>query len=436
MSVEDFGIYNAYMSYEAILSILMTIGAAVVIRSAWIDFHEKYDYFEKHLTSLMFLFFLAITIICLIIDTIFDGLFSTSIGLNRMLLLCLMIHSSGYGFVIVMSEKYRMELKAVKVLLISAVITLSSIFLSLFIISYQENQKYIGRIIGAALPYIIVWIYYLIRSFFYRVSFEKKIFKYILSIGLPSIPYILSENIILQSDRLMIEHISGAYEAGIYSAISTVASIMFIIGTSLEGAWVPWSYETIDNGNIKELKNTTTIYILFYTFLIIGFTTISPELIRLFTSKPDYWNNMDIIYPLVIMQYMLFIIKIPLNLMLFYKKVRLCLLGIISAAAINIISNYVVITMFNYKWAAFTSIVSVCILGLLLYSFCKKLSFNYYNLNNISIMLLLTCAYVFVEYLFRDLIIYRYLIFILVMGVLFLLFKKYDLLQIIKKLNK
>ena len=57
MTVEDFGIYNAYMSYEAVFSIIMTIGTAVVIRSAWIEYKDKFEVFEKSMNNVLFLLF-------------------------------------------------------------------------------------------------------------------------------------------------------------------------------------------------------------------------------------------------------------------------------------------------------------------------------------------------------------------------------------------
>ena len=112
LSVEDFGIYNAYMSYEAVISIIMTMGTPVVIRSAWIEYTERFGVFEKSMNMLLFLVFGGILAAVMSAEFVSQGYVSKLLGLDTALLVCLLFHSSGYGLVITITEKYRMEFRS------------------------------------------------------------------------------------------------------------------------------------------------------------------------------------------------------------------------------------------------------------------------------------------------------------------------------------
>lgn len=409
MTVEDFGIYNAYMSYEAVFSIIMTIGTAVVIRSAWIEYKDKFEVFEKSMNNVLFLLFGCICFVVLGIEILTDGMVSRTMGLNSELLVCLLFHSSGYGLVITMTEKYRMEFKAIKVLLLSLSITISSIFVSLFLISFV-NQKYVGRIWGAAFPYLIFWICYFIRYFFSKQKADKKIYKYVLALGIPAIPYILSENIMLQSDRVMIECIKGAYEAGIYSAIGTVASILMIVGNAIDSVWAPWSYKKINEGKLNEIKKISTYYYVVYSLISIGFAMLAPELTRIFTSKEDYWNYTWLIYPMIIMQFIYFSNKIPANLLLYYKKTKFSATAITITALLNIVLNFIAFKKFGFVAAVFTSLICMSTFSALQFFLCRRFEINLFYSSKLIFVTVLTVVVILLEYYFMTNILGRYAI--------------------------
>ena len=378
LSVEDFGIYNAYMSYEAVISIIMALGTPIVIRNAWIEYANHFRTFEKSMNTLLFTLFGCILTVVVLVDVLSRSFISKLIGLNRALLICLLFHSSGYGFVLTVTEKNRMEFKVCKVLFLSLVITVSSIVSSLFLIRYQQ-EKYIGRIIGAALPYLLFWLYCFVRHIFQTEKTESQLYRYILKIGLPAIPYILSENIMLQSDRVMIERFIGAYAAGIYSAVSTVASILMIVGSAIDSIWAPWSYRTISNGQTQKVKLVSTYYYLVYACISVGFGMIAPEIIRLFTLREDYWMFRWLIYPMVLMQFIYFTSKIPANLLFYYKKTSYSAGGIVLFAVLNIILNYLGFKNFGFEVAAFTSLFCVAIFTVFQLLWCRHFKMNIYD---------------------------------------------------------
>ncbi len=436
LSVEDFGIYNAYMSYEAVISIIMTMGTPVVIRSAWIEYTERFGVFEKSMNMLLFLVFGGILAAVMSAEFVSQGYVSKLLGLDTALLVCLLFHSSGYGLVITITEKYRMEFKALKVLVLSLAITVSSIAASLLLIHFKE-EKYIGRIIGAALPYLVFWGCYFLGYIFQREKADKKLYKYILMLGIPAIPYILCENIMLQSDRVMIERFIGAYDAGIYSAISTMVSILMVTGNAIESVWAPWSYKIINSGQTRKLKAASTYYYLVYACISIGFGMIAPEMIRIFTSKEDYWGFSWLIYPMILMQFIYFTNKVPANLLLYYKKTKYSAYGIAFSAVLNVGLNYLAFKFFGFEAAAFTSLFCMAVHTALQLIWCHNFKMNIYEANKMLFICLCTTVIILTEFSFLRNVFARYCVGGLALCLILALFiRKFRLVDIISKQRK
>lgn len=434
LSVEDFGIYNAYMSYEAVISILMTLGTPVVIRSAWIEHTDSFGSFEKSMNKLLFLLFGSILAAVIAVEFVSHGFVSRLLGLDSALLICLLFHSSAYGLVVTTTEKYRMEFKVLKVLFLSLAITVSSIVVSLLLIYYQE-EKFIGRIIGAAFPYLIFWVFYFLRHICQKDKVDKRYYRYILALGIPAVPYILCENIMLQSDRIMIERFIGAYDAGIYSAISTVVSILMITGNAIESVWAPWSYKKICDGQTQKLRSISTYYYLVYACISIGFGMIAPEIIKLFTSRQDYWNFSWLVYPMILMQFIYFTSKVPANLLLYYKKTRYSAYGIGFAAAINIGSNYWALHKFGFEAAAFTSLFCMIVFTVLQLILCRYFKINIYDISKILLICICTILIISTEFYFWLNVIARYCIGCAAVCLILVLFiRKFKLINLKSKL--
>ena len=66
--------------------------------------------------------------------------------------------------------------------------------------------------------------------------------------NLPLIPHYLSQTILNSADRIMIERITDAEQAGIYSLAYSVSLVMTLFNTALMQTLSPWIYEKIKKG--------------------------------------------------------------------------------------------------------------------------------------------------------------------------------------------
>ena len=76
-----------------------------------------------------------------------------------------------------------------------------------------------------------------------RIS--TKYWKYALNYNLPLVPHYLSQTVLNQSDRIMINSIVGSSAAGIYSLAYSASVILTIVNQSVLNSYNPWMYKKI-----------------------------------------------------------------------------------------------------------------------------------------------------------------------------------------------
>jgi O-antigen/teichoic acid export membrane protein len=287
------------------------------------------------------------------------GLYGEAIGFSRFVVNCLILQSFGAYLVFFYGSKLNIEFRYKSYIVISCFNTLVNIAASIILIVWVfPNERYLGRILGSAMPMIIIAIV-LSASILKkgRTVYEAEYWKYALSIGLPLIPHVVSQSLLSQFDRIMIRNMVNDASSGIYSYIYTICTITYIICTSLDNAWTPWVYIKLKAGDGDNIKAAGRWYTLLFAVLTLGFICVMPELVKLIADE-SYWPGEDLLIPLALANYCVFLYMLPVGLEYYHKKTRYISLGTISAALLNLILNYFAILNFGYKAAAYTTLVS------------------------------------------------------------------------------
>jgi O-antigen/teichoic acid export membrane protein len=355
MATGDFGIYNSYIAYEQLLQAVLGLGLYGTVKNAKLDFEED---FEKYLSSVLSLSLMVLAAV-LVSANLLYGLYGEAIGFSRFVVNCLILQSFGAYLVFFYGSKLNIEFRYKSYIVISCFNTLVNIAASIILIVWVfPNERYLGRILGSAMPMIIIAIV-LSASILKkgRTVYEAEYWKYALSIGLPLIPHVVSQSLLSQFDRIMIRNMVNDASSGIYSYIYTICTITYIICTSLDNAWTPWVYIKLKAGDGDNIKAAGRWYTLLFAVLTLGFICVMPELVKLIADE-SYWPGEDILIPLALANYCVFLYMLPVGLEYYHKKTRYISLGTISAALLNLVLNYFAILNFGYKAAAYTTMVS------------------------------------------------------------------------------
>lgn len=355
LSTTDFGIYNTYIAYEQILTAIIGLGMYGTVKSAKIDWKERFGEYVSSIVSLIVMAF----IVLLAATNILDPVIVLIMGYSRFIHNCLVLQSFGAALLFFYGATLNVEFRYKSFLSLAAFNTLGNILVSIVLILYVfPYERYLGRILGTAAPLIVISIIVILVSFSRgKVLYSKKYWKYALVIGLPLVPHVISQSLLSQFDRIMIKDMVGASEAGIYSYIYTICTILAVVSSSLENAWNPWVFLSINEGHQKKVKNASKDYIALFSILSIGFMCVMPEATKLFAGA-DYWSGIRLIFPITIGNYFIFLYMLPVNIEYYHKKTLFISIGTISAAAVNVVLNYIGIKLFGYEAAAFTTLLS------------------------------------------------------------------------------
>lgn len=426
LSTVDFGIYNTYMAYEGIVTAILGLGLYGTVKNAKLDFKEK---FNEYLSSVITFSLIVLSAVLIIANCTYD-LYSNFLKFDRFIVNCLLLQSFGAYLIYFFGAKLNIEFKYKSYLLISCFNTLGNIVLSLFLIKFVfPNSKYLGRILGSALPLIIVGCIIVIMLMTKGKKYiSKKYWKYALSIGLPLVPHVISQSLLSQFDRIMITNIIGESESGIYSYIYTICTILYVISSSFDNAWSPWVYMMLKDNEQCKIKRASKEYIGFFAILTLGFICVMPEITKIIASK-EYWIGIDLIVPLSLANYFIFLYMIPVNIEYYNKKTKYISIGTISAAVLNFGLNFVAIKLWGFKAAAYTTVISYIVLFLFHWIIAKKFEIEKsYDINDFvkisSVLILIASSVLIIDLITPIGFFYRYVIIIILLIFIFKYRKK------------
>lgn len=361
LSTEDFGIYNTYMAYEAVIAIIVCLGTEGTLKNGFSDFRAN---FEDYLYTITLLTLLPILFIVLVFLA-FKQVINNIIALPFPILIILTFHSFGEGMLRINNVKLSLSYNYNTYLKYALFNTLFSVSLSVILImTIFEDNRFIGRILGSALAMILLgFTIFMQNSFLTEGKFKINIVKYALNLGLPLSLHYLAQIILNQMDRVMISSICGQSYTGVYSFIYSLATILQVIFNSFDNVWSVWAFRQLENKKYHVLRNVSKKYILLMNLLAISMVTFGNELIMIMAPK-EYWDGIPLLMPLTLGIYVLFLYTIPAGIEYYYKKNKYIAIITVVAATINCIGNYIFINIYGYQAAAYTTFICYLVMFL------------------------------------------------------------------------
>lgn len=375
LSTSDFGNFNLFLSYEGIVSVIMGLGVAGTIKTAYFDYKDDYKKYYSSILSLIIIFCITSDIVANIILLV-SGIQSKGIW-SRGLINLLIIYSTATSLYNIISTNYVIEIDYKKNLGISFFYTISSIIVSIVLcLTIFGDTRYLGRILGNAIPLILMVFAISVNTVSNnKCIVNKQYWKYALVMGIPLIFHSLSLVIMQQIDKIMVDSYCGSNSNGIYSYACTISNILTIILSSLDSAWAPWFYSNLNKRNYEELRRNNRKLVVMFGFLCIIFSLLSPEMVNILA--PDtYSTSIYSLVPLNISVFVNFMYMFSVNQEYYFKKTKFIAFGTILSAIIDIGLNYLLIPRFGSYIAAYTTLISKMILFILHWFICRQVDKN------------------------------------------------------------
>lgn len=365
----EYGQYNVFNSWLSIVSVFVTLQLySGTFTQGMVKYEDKKIKYASSLQGLCLTLVLCWTVLYLIFHDFWNNLFElTTVQVLAMLLI--IWTTSVYTF---WAVEQRVDFKYHTLVVITSIATIAKPVVGIIFVVLADD-KVTARILGLALVELVCFLW----MFFSQMRrgntfFDKGFWKHAFMLNLPLVPHYLSMVVLNSSDRIMISKMIGDDKAGIYSLAYSISQIMTIFNTALLQTIEPWLYKKIKTKQIRDMSMVAYpafIVIAAVNILLIAF---APEVVALFAPE-EYYEAIWVIPPIAMSVYFMFAYSFFAVFEFYYEKTQYIAMATMSGAALNIVLNYILIKLFGYYAAGYTTLVCYVLFTLFHFCFMRKI---------------------------------------------------------------
>lgn len=372
MDTEQYGYYSTYLSITTIITVIFTLNfdtCAYMNGIAKFETEEEKNELASSLLSLT----CAITIIAAAVAFIFLNKISALLALPKNLILVMLLEILFIPPVKFWLVKQRFSYRYISVVSVTLGMLFCNNLLGIIMVLYGPSEQAVMRVLSIAIVQLCVGIilygYFFCRSGVFHLT---KYWRYGLKLNIPLIPHGLSLMILSSSDKVMINSMVGSVQAGIYGVAYSAGQIINAIKLSLVDAMRPWIYEKLNRKAYKDIKGICQLVFvanILMTFMVVG---LAPEIIEVLAPS-QYHEAIYIIPPVAASSYFTFIYNICSIVEIYYEKNKNVMIASVVAAVTNIALNYLLIPVYGYLAAGYTTLFSYIVLSMLHFAFLERI---------------------------------------------------------------
>ena len=355
-----YGVTQIYNTWVAVIAIVFTLQTQGTLVTARVEYPEEQQ--KKYQSSAMFLSLMVFLLFSTVVVSFLDPI-AHLLKLNRILIILMLLQAFGTFCVNFLNTKNVYEFKAGRNMVMSLSVTLTTLVLSLvFILNMPKDLGYYGRIGAIAGTYAVIGIPIcigILRSG--RTFVDKSYWKFCIALAIPSVFYNLSDLILGQSDKVMLQQMLGEAQLGRYSAALNFGGIMFTIFVALNNSWCPFFFEDLKQGDREKVRTKARNFLELFTVLSAGFILLSREVYQGFFVPEAFWDGTILIPVFVSSYYLNFLCTFPVNYEYYHKKTKVVAAVTITSSLFNIVLNYGLITHIGMAGAAIATMISHCL---------------------------------------------------------------------------
>ena len=380
LGADQYGHYAIYHSWLTILICFMGLNINSALGTGFYKYKDRYYEFKSSLLLEGTAASIGISLLLILLYPIIKPAFGYSLALFAILL----THAFATFITNMASSGWIYEKRAARNMFTSAILLVSTSVLSIVLLVTWNSDKplFYGRVIGLAVPHIIIAAILWFILFREKPSgFNKEYWLYGLTFGMPMVFHTLSHQVLGQSDRLMMKWFAVAgSEIGIYSFFYSYVAILSTILNALNTSWVPFLYDDLAKENYDVLNRKVKNYVQIFTTMCLGFLLLSREVMKFFANS-EYWTGAPIVPILVLVVYCTFFYQFAVNYEFFNEKPKYVAIGTAGAAICNIALNAIMIPKWGMYGAAIATLISYALLAVLHITIVKMWKLKKYPLS-------------------------------------------------------
>ncbi|MBL8164454.1 MAG: oligosaccharide flippase family protein, partial [Anaerolineae bacterium] len=361
----QYGTVALFSSWLEILTIILTLNLHSALNNARYDFEGAQ--FKDLVSAVLTLGILCIAVGNIVLALLPETLTQAVFGLPKSLVMLASLGTLAMFPYQVRMTTWRIALKYTFYNLVNFLTTSYGILLSVglilvFTLVLPAYDHALARIVGLIAPYIAVSLL-IVRHTLKdsRTFFRQDYWRYALALALPLMLHSLSNILMKQFDRVLINQYFGRSETGIYTLAYQFGDIANMLWVATNSAWFPWFFTHMSKGNHTQIRKRASQYALAFGVIVTGLIFIAPLLIRLLAPE-EYWQATAIVPIVMATGFFSLLYSLYGNVELYEKKAGYTAMMTVLAAAVNIILNIILLPIYGYQIAAWTTLVSyICL---------------------------------------------------------------------------
>lgn len=421
MTTEQYGEVTLYNSWLEVFTIFATLN---LFYGVYNNVLAKYPAEKDVATSSMQGLTTTITVCLFGIYIVFQNSINNLTGMNTpvtVLLFLEVLFIPAYRFWLT-SERFEYKYRYVIVATLVIAVLIPILGVPAVVLS---SEKGIAKIVSNVVAQMVISVFLYFKIFIKGKKFyDKRFWKYALAFNLPLIPHYLSATILNQSDRIMISKICGKSEAGIYGLAYTVGILIIFIVTAINNSFTPWVYKRFKSEKYDDIGTKSTMITVCVAVFTVILVTIAPEIMVILGGN-KYAEGVWIVAPIAISVFFRFLYNLYSNVEFYYEENYFIMIASVLCAIVNIVLNYIFIKKYGFLAAGYTTLFCYALYALAHSFFAKHVAkkhigtIHIFDDKKLFVLSILVTLVSFVVMLLYSMTIFRYIILLIIIVLLF-----------------
>ena len=377
LSDSEYGVFSIYQSWQQIISIVSILALDRCIPIGLTKFSKDRNAFLSSIQVLMTILIVICCCVVLIFPNWFQNLINLPLSIIFTMLIVALLNSTLLNWSWL--QRYEYNYKKLTFITIFSTLFMQLVGVVAVFLVPTENKGFIMIMAISSVRLVVYGILYLIVLFKGKVAYKKDYWKFGLKYSIAVIPHALSQIILNSSDRIMIDKMCGREEAAYYGVTYSLAMALNIVITSISSSVQPWFFEKIKEKDYLSIRKNTNMLLMIPAILSFGISLFAPEILAI--MAPSTYNSALYVFPSIAAS--VFFNNLFLyfaNFESYYEKPIYFSIATTLGAVINVILNFVLLPIFGFIVAGYTTLICYIIFSIMHYIFMKKVC----KINNIN----------------------------------------------------
>lgn len=353
LTTEQYGVYSVYQSWYSIIAVFATLNLYCgVFNNGLTKYPEDRSGFTSAMQGLSTTVTLALAVVYLLGMSFWNKLFQLDTVFILLIFIELLFVPAFQFWSVGKRYEYKYQGLVAITLFISIVSPIVGI-ISVLCTEHKAEARVFSYVLIQVAVGIVLYIHNMRKG---KAFYSKKYWSFALAFNLPLIPHYLSQIVLQQADRVMINSMVGTGEAAIYSVAYTLSTLMIIVTTAIDNSFVPFIYQHLKKEDYAPIKKVISVLLVFVGVCCLGVSLLGPELISLLASQA-YFDARWIIPSVSASVYFIFLYNVFGNVEFYFECTKFTMVASCIAALLNVILNYVYIGKYGYIAAGYTTLI-------------------------------------------------------------------------------